>query len=239
MPGGLLGAISGILAGGILGFGAAEWSVLLDTFARSCSFCWWFVFVSLQDPNSVASSAPLLELSGQGPLPCLCCCFLFVLFFGVLVFFVWFLLCCFLVLFSFAPDLTLDRGMVPSPLLTSQCGTLQLHLLNSFISTTMCDDLARATGAGRKKKLLAAFHPSSSLLFHPFNFHHCIATRRRRCLRRSALVRRCAWMAAHCDFRDPGWGDPAFLQGFVAFLTSGRHLVWWFGFFQLAHWWPV
>ena len=88
MPGGLLGAISGILAGGILGFGAAEWSVLLDTFARSCSFCWWFVFVSMQDPNSVASSAPLLELSGQGPLPCLCCCcFLFVLFFGVLVFF--------------------------------------------------------------------------------------------------------------------------------------------------------
>ena len=29
MPGGLLSAISGILAGGILGFGAAEWIVLL------------------------------------------------------------------------------------------------------------------------------------------------------------------------------------------------------------------
>ena len=38
MPGGLLGAISGILAGGILGFGAAEWSLLLDTFARSAFF---------------------------------------------------------------------------------------------------------------------------------------------------------------------------------------------------------
>ena len=49
MPGGLLGAISGILAGGILGFGAAEWIVLLDTFARSCFLFWCFVFVSVQD----------------------------------------------------------------------------------------------------------------------------------------------------------------------------------------------
>ena len=40
MPGGLLSAISGILAGGILGFGAAEWFVLLNTFARSCSVVW-------------------------------------------------------------------------------------------------------------------------------------------------------------------------------------------------------
>ena len=63
MPGGLLGAISGILAGGILGFGAAEWSVLLDTFAMILHFCWCFVFVSLQDPNSEASAAPL-ETSG-------------------------------------------------------------------------------------------------------------------------------------------------------------------------------
>ena len=49
MPGGLLGAISGILAGGILGFGAAKWIVLLDTFARSCFLFWCFVFVSAQD----------------------------------------------------------------------------------------------------------------------------------------------------------------------------------------------
>ena len=49
MPGGLLGAISGILTGGILGFGAAEWIVLLDTFARSCFLIWCFVFVSVQD----------------------------------------------------------------------------------------------------------------------------------------------------------------------------------------------
>ena len=95
MPGGLLGAISGILAGGILAFGAAEWSVLLDTFARSCSFCWWFVFVSLQDPNSEASSATPLELSGQGPLPCFavgwcfwCFCVVFALLLPVFVF-VW------------------------------------------------------------------------------------------------------------------------------------------------------
>ena len=49
MPGGLLGAISGILAGGILGFGAAECIVLLDTFARSCFLIWCFVFGSVQD----------------------------------------------------------------------------------------------------------------------------------------------------------------------------------------------
>ena len=67
-----LGAISGILAGGILGFGAAEWSVLLETFAMILHFCWCFVFVSLQDPNSEASAAPL-EISGQGPLLCFGC----------------------------------------------------------------------------------------------------------------------------------------------------------------------
>ena len=49
MPGGLLSAISGILAGGILGFGAAEWFVFLDTFARSCCVVWWSSFVSVQD----------------------------------------------------------------------------------------------------------------------------------------------------------------------------------------------
>ena len=48
MPGGLLSAISGILAGGILGFGAAVW-IVFDTFARSCRDVWWCSFVALQD----------------------------------------------------------------------------------------------------------------------------------------------------------------------------------------------
>ena len=119
MPGGLLGAISGILAGGILGFGAAEWSVLLDTFAKILHFCWCFVFASLQDPNSEAS-ATLLETSGQGPLLCFCCWWLFLVF-----------LCCFCfvafcvcsLLFSFGPDLTLDCVIILTPLLTPQSGT--------------------------------------------------------------------------------------------------------------------
>ena len=57
MPGGLLSAISGILAGGILGFGAAEWFVLLDTFARSCTVVWCFSFVSVQDLEFIGTVA--------------------------------------------------------------------------------------------------------------------------------------------------------------------------------------
>ena len=48
MPGGLLSVISGILAGGILGFGAAVW-IVLDTFARSYSDVRWCSSVALQD----------------------------------------------------------------------------------------------------------------------------------------------------------------------------------------------
>ena len=83
----------------------------------------------------------------SGPSPLFCW---WLLLFGA---FVWFSLCCFLFLFSFGPDLTVDYVMVPTPLLTPQCGTLQLHLYNSFISTTMCDDLARATEAQDGKKV--------------------------------------------------------------------------------------
>ena len=107
MPGGLLGAISGILAGGILGFGAAEWIVLLDTFARSCFLFWCFVFVSVQD--LVIQWHPLptsLGLTGQGSFRCLCCLVGFLFFCGFCFFVFWFSLCV-------GPDLTSDSVMVP------------------------------------------------------------------------------------------------------------------------------
>ena len=148
MPGGLLGAISGILAGGILGFGAAEWIVLLDTFARSCFLIWCFVFVSVQDLVIQRHHQPphwscLVRARFSGFVVWLV---LLALVFAFVVF--WFPL-------WFGPDLTSDCVMVPTPLSTPQSGTLQLHLRNSFISTTMCDDLARATEAqdGKKKRL--------------------------------------------------------------------------------------
>ena len=59
-------------------------------------------------------------------------------------------------------------------------------------------------------------------LFHSLNFYHCVAIRCRRCLLRSAQVRCYARKAAHCDLRDPGWGDPGFLQDALLLLS---HLV--------------
>ena len=62
--GGLLSAISGILAGGILGFGAAGWCVLQDIFARSCSVVLCFFFVSCaRSFNSQAVYYLLLYIS--------------------------------------------------------------------------------------------------------------------------------------------------------------------------------
>ena len=46
-----------------------------------------------------------------------------------------------------------DCVLVRTPLSTPQGGTLNMHLNNSFISTTMCDDLARATEARDGKKI--------------------------------------------------------------------------------------
>ena len=149
MPGGLLSAISGILAGGILGFGAAEWFVLLDTFARSCTVVWCFSFVSVQDPviHWHISCRPLQ-----------CCLVSPLAVFGgfLFVFFVCVCFCCLalgLFFVIFGPVKTSDFVLVRTPLLTPQGGTLILHMDNSFISTTMCDDLARATEArdGKKK----------------------------------------------------------------------------------------
>ena len=54
--------------------------------------------------------------------------------------------------FCFRPDKTSDCVLVRTPLLTPQGGTLIMHMDNSFISTTMCDDLARATEAQDGKK---------------------------------------------------------------------------------------
>ena len=112
MPGGLLSAISGILAGGILGFGAAEWIVLLDTFARSCCVVWCCSFVSVQD------RVIHWHISCQPYWSCLCqCSFHWVL---------WVLFCCFALLLcflSFGPDKTSDCVMVRTPLSTPQGGT--------------------------------------------------------------------------------------------------------------------
>ena len=142
--GGLLSAISGILVGGILGFGAAEWFVLLDTFARSCTVVWCFSFVSVQDLNSLAQMLPVFPCGLVSASSAGFCVF----WFGcvALFCFVWFV----------GPDKTSDCVTVRTLLSTPQGGTLKLHLDNSFISTTMCDDLARATEAqdGKKKMVL-------------------------------------------------------------------------------------
>ena len=89
---------------------------------------------------STAQPANRVVWSGLSSLVLLFGWFCFVVF--------WFSLC-------FGPDLTSDCVMVPTPLSTPKSGTLQLHLRNSFISTTMCDDLARATEAQDGKKLLS------------------------------------------------------------------------------------
>ena len=134
MPGGLLSAISGILAGGILGFGAAVW-IVLDTFARSCRDVWWCSFVALQD---------LLIHWHISCLPQWSCRLIGADFSGVLFAFGldWFVL-----FFAYRPGKTSDCVMVRTPLLTPQRGRCFMHLANSFISTTLCDDLARAAEA--------------------------------------------------------------------------------------------
>ena len=70
---------------------AAEWIVLLDTFARSCFLFWCFVFVSVQDLVIQWHHLPTsLELTGQGSFCCLCCLVGFLFLCG-------FCFCCFLV----------------------------------------------------------------------------------------------------------------------------------------------
>ena len=143
MPGGLLSAISGILAGGILGFGAAEWCVLLDTFARSCFVVWCFAVFTVQDHviRRHTSCHPFWSHLCQ----CFLCWVLGVWFLFVVVF--WFVVFLFLFWFCVWTDKTSDCVMVCAPLSTPQRGIQCMHLCNSFISTTMCDDLARATEA--------------------------------------------------------------------------------------------
>ena len=116
--------------------------------SQDLALFWCFVFVSVQDLEIQWHYLPTpLELTYQGPFCFFCCLVGF-----------WFLcgfcFCCFLVFLWFGPNLTSDCVMVSTPLSTPQSGTLQLHILNSFISTTMCDDLARATEAqdGKKKQ---------------------------------------------------------------------------------------
>ena len=73
----------------------------------------------------------------------------FVVFFGFLVAF------CGLFWFGaslFGTAMTPDCVLVRTPLSTPQGGTLNMHRYNSFFSTTMCDDLARATEARDGKK---------------------------------------------------------------------------------------
>ena len=119
-------------------------------------FCFCF---GARSRNSVAHLLPApLELSGQGSLRGFC-------FFGCSVLCVCgFCFCCFVCfVLCFEPYLTSDCVMVRTPLLTFQCGTWYLHLLNSFISTTMCDDLARATEVqDGKKDLSTCCHPTSA-----------------------------------------------------------------------------
>ena len=149
MPGGLLGAISGILAGGILGFGAAEWIVLL-TPSHDLAPCFCVLFLFLSKIHNSASSAATLELTGHGLSP--------VVVVWVVVCFGWFLFLPSGLLLWFLsfdwPDMTSDCVKVRAPLLTPQGGTLKMHLDNSFISTTLCDDLARATEAQDAPKVV-------------------------------------------------------------------------------------
>ena len=120
MPGGLLSAISGILAGGILGFGAAEWIVLLDTFARSCFVVWCFAVFTVQD------HVIRWHISCLPFWSCLCQCFLrWVLgFCFCLLLWFYFGVCLFL---SFWPDKTSDCVMVRTPLSTPQRGMHTTH----------------------------------------------------------------------------------------------------------------
>ena len=104
-----------------------------------------------------------------------------------------FVVCLFL---SFRPDKTSDCVMVRTSLSTPQRGIQNMHLGNSFISTTMCDDLARATEAqdGKKQFTMTIFYsfyvnirtnevktlflPRTSFSF--FCLTALVATRRRR-----------------------------------------------------------
>ena len=92
-------------------------------------------------------------------------CFCLVLF-GVWVVGVCFLLClCWFFVLELAP-LCSDFA----PLLNPQRGIQWMHLRNSFISTTRCDDLARATEAqDGKKKEFVGFRAGVG-----FHLNHCI-----------------------------------------------------------------
>ena len=88
------------------------------------------------------------------------------------VFLFWLLLCFGLFVFS-GPDKTSDCATVRTPLSTPQGGTLKLRMDNSFISTTMCDDLARATEAqDGKKKLQRVRPPTGSTTTGNLNTNH-------------------------------------------------------------------
>ena len=110
----------------------------MDTFARSCRVVWWCSFVAVQDLliHWHISCQPHWSCLGQ-------CCFRW--------FFVGFWVCWFCPVFW--PDKTSDCVKVRAPLPTPREGTLDMHLDNSFISTTSCDDLARATEAQDGKKI--------------------------------------------------------------------------------------
>ena len=59
LPIGLLSVISGILAGGILGFGAADRSVFLHLYCDLAVMSVWLLFACLQDLlNSLAHKLP-------------------------------------------------------------------------------------------------------------------------------------------------------------------------------------
>ena len=118
MPGGLHSTISGILTGGILGFGAAE-SIVFAGHLRKILLCGLVLFICF-----CARSRIHWRISCQPDWSCLCQCLFrwvvrvcFLLFLFVFVF----LLClCFLL---FGPDMTSDCVMVHIPLLTPQGGT--------------------------------------------------------------------------------------------------------------------
>ena len=111
----------------------------------------------LGKPTALDSAFKLLSFSAVSDACCQaatssrCLLWVFCLFFVLCVCFCSFVsVLCFL---SFGPDKTSDCVMVRTPLSIPQGGTLNMHLNNSFISTTMCDGLAKATAAqdGKKK----------------------------------------------------------------------------------------
>ena len=148
VPRGPHGAISGILAGGILGFGTADRFLVFAPSPRSCCDVWLAVFVLLQDPIHLPIH---WHISCPSHLEHVHHCGVFL----VCLVLVWFcgFLFVFAGLFSCLTPLFGHVGLCTGPrsLSTPQCGTYRtLH--NSFNGTnTVLRPGESREGEGRKK----------------------------------------------------------------------------------------